>query len=143
MVVGLLLPTVLIPIKESPEEPPSIKAVVEEYLKSKDSPLAEHVDVLLQQPHWELLIAVSNIESSWCTRKIDYNCWGIGGDSAYRHYVGYEEAIRDAELVIKGWQERGRWLTVDDMNCHYVVPCNQNWVNVVKNTLQEIEEIKK
>ena len=123
------------------EEPPSTGAVVREYLESKGSPLAEHTEVLLQQKNWKLLIAISRIESQFCKIKISYNCWGIGGDARYRHYEGYEDAIIDAEKVIEYWQERGRWLTVEDMNCHYVVPCNENWVRVVSSTLIEIDKL--
>lgn len=116
-------------------------AVIEEYLRSKGSPLADHTETLLAQKNWKLLIAISAIESQFCKRKIAYNCWGIGGDSAYRHYDGYDEAIVDAEQVIEGWQAKGRWLTVSDMNGHYVVPYNPNWEAVVNRTLQEIENL--
>ena len=125
------------------EKPPSIEVVVGEYLKSKGSPLADHTEILLQQPHWKLLIAISHIESSWCTRKISYNCWGIGGDAAYRRYSGYDEAIIDANNLIQRWQDRGRWLTVADMNGHYVQPHNPNWERVVNLTLNEIENLIK
>jgi hypothetical protein len=114
---------------------------VKEFLESKSSPLAPHTELLLQQKHWKLLIAISAIESQYCKRQLGYNCWGIGGDSAYRHYESYEEAIVDANNLITRWQERGRWLTIDDMNCHYVVPCNDNWVRVVNTVLAQLEEL--
>lgn len=120
-----------------------MQAVVEEYLRSKGSPLSDHVDTLLQQPHWKLLIAISHIESQFCTRKLSYNCWGIGGDTNYQHYESYEEAIIDANNLIQRWQDRGRWLTVEDMNCSYVVPCSKNWERVVTSTLKEVEELIK
>jgi len=138
LIVGLLL--VLHPIQGDSSV---VKDNVKSYLESKGSPLSEYTDVLLQQEDWKLLIAISRIESAWCTRKIDFNCWGIGGDSSYRHYKDYPEAIKHAQEVINYWQERGRWNTVEDMNCHYVVPCNQNWVLVVNSTLKELNIITK
>lgn len=105
-------------------------------LESKKSPLAPETDLLLEQKHWKLLIAISAIESQYCTRQLGNNCWGIGGDSAYRHYSSIPEAIADADALIERWQKKGRWLTVDDMNCHYVVPCNPNWVSVVNRNLE-------
>lgn len=139
------------------EEPPSVSViekqktkqeVVEEYLRARNSPLADHAAVLLEQEHWELLIAISRIESQYCTRKIAFNCWGIGGDSAYKRYASYDEAIRDAEALITKWQDKGRWLSVEDMNCSYVVPCSANWEAVVKAELKSVmrinyDEIKK
>lgn len=121
---------------QRPEPPVS---QVRGYLESKGSPLAPETDVLLQQKHWKLLIAISAIESQYCKRQLGNNCWGIGGDSAYRHYDSIRDAIIDAENLITRWQERGRWLTVEDMNCHYVVPCNPNWVSVVNKVLKELE----
>ena len=148
--VGLLLPLLLLaphrtatvepqPEAVQEEQPPSTEAVVKQYLESKQSPLAAHTEFLLQHEHWKLLIAVSAIESQFCKRKIDFNCWGIGGDSAYRHYKSYEEAITDAHNLIEKWHAKGRWLTVEDMNGSYVVPGNPNWVRVVNHTLEEIE----
>lgn len=127
-------PEVQIPTKVNTE-------VVKAYLIGKGSPLADHVDTLMDQKHWKLLLAISHIESSWCTKKIAYNCWGIGGDSAYRKYPGYDEAIIDANELIEKWQAKGRWLTVEDMNGSYVQPKNPNWENVVNKTLKEIETL--
>lgn len=114
---------------------------VREFLESKDSPLAPETDYLMSLKHWELLIAISAIESQYCKRKISYNCWGIGGDSAYRHYSSIREAAKDADALISRWQAKGRWLTVDDMNCHYVVPCNPNWVKVVNINLNTLNRL--
>lgn len=116
-----------------------LNSQVKGFLESKESPLAPETEYLLEKKHWKLLIAVSAIESQYCKRQLGFNCWGIGGDSAYRHYGSVREAIDDADALITRWQERGRWLTVEDMNCHYVVPCNPNWVRVVNQVLAELD----
>lgn len=115
---------------------------VRAYLNSKKSPLNnEEISLLVQQEHWRLLIAVSAIESQYCKVQLGYNCWGIGGDSAYRYYKNFSEAIIDANNLIDHWQEEHRrWLTVEDMNCHYVQPCNDNWVRVVNSVLDSIKD---
>jgi len=120
-----------------------LNSKIKEFLINKDSPLAQETDFLLDQRHWKLLIAISAIESQYCKRQIAYNCWGIGGDSAYRHYSSLREAIIDADALITKWQERGRWLTIEDMNCHYVVPCNPNWVRVVNSNLAELDSYER
>jgi hypothetical protein len=114
---------------------------VREFLESKDSPLAPDTEFLMTLPHWKLLIAVSAIESQYCKRQLAYNCWGIGGDSAYRHYSSFREAAQDANDLITRWQAKGRWLTVEDMNCHYVQPCNPNWVKVVNINLDTLNRL--
>jgi hypothetical protein len=118
------------------EVPLSVR--VQAYLEAKNSPMAPDTEFLMEQEHWRLLIAISAIESQFCKRQLGYNCWGVGGDSAYRHYSSFRAAIVDANDLITRWQTRGRWLTIEDMNCHYVVPCSENWVRVVNATLEEI-----
>ncbi len=115
---------------------------VKAYLDNKQSPLSgDEVNLLVNQKHWKLLVALMGIESQFCRRQLGYNCFGVGGDSAYRHYNNFSESIVDANNLITRWQQRGRWLTVDDMNCHYVVPCNENWVRVVNKILGELENL--
>jgi hypothetical protein len=112
---------------------------IKEYLEKKESPLSDHCEKLAEQKHWRLLIAISAIESQFCKRKVAYNCFGIGGDSAYRHYSSYEESIADAEALIERQQAKGRWMTIESMNGTYVVPRNDNWQRVVKKTYDELE----
>ena len=119
-----------------------LNTLVREFLESKQSPLAPDTEFLMGLKHWKLLIAVSAIESQYCKRQLGYNCWGIGGDSAYRYYSSYQDAAQDANDLITRWQARGRWLTVEDMNCHYVVPCNPNWVKIVNQNLQLLNGIE-
>lgn len=110
------------------------------YLETKNSPLANHVETLLEQEHWKLIVAVSAIESQFCIRQLGNNCWGITKVSGgYKSYASFDEGIIDANGLITRWQARGRWHTVEDMNCHYVVPCNPNWVWLVNAILDELE----
>lgn len=110
------------------------------YLQSKKSPLSkDEVSLLVQQKHWKLLVALMGIESQFCRRQLGYNCFGVGGDSAYRHYNNFSESIIDAEKLITRRQTQGKWLTIESMNGSYVVPANENWVRVVNKVLQEIE----
>lgn len=118
------------------EVPLSVR--LDAYLTTKKSPLAGDSEYILTLKHWRLLLAISAIESQFCIHQIDYNCWGVGGDSAYRHYSSFRAALVDADALIEKWQAKGRWLTPEDMNCSYVVPCSDNWVRVVHKTLLEL-----
>lgn len=141
VVIGLVFSFLAKPKEEAePDTHQMLSFEVKQFLESKKSPLAPHTELLLQQKHWKLLIAISAIESQYCKRKIGWNCWGIGGDSAYRKYPNIEAAIVDANALIESWQSKGKWLTPEEMNCSYVVPCNQNWVNVVNKVSKELSQ---
>ena len=122
---------------------PSLNILVRGFLEDKEPALAPDTDLLLQQNHRSLLIAISAIESQYCKRQLGWNCWGVGGDSAYRHYSSIRAAIVDANDLIEHWQEKGKWLTPETMNCSYVVPCNENWVRVVTKILAELDEYER
>jgi hypothetical protein len=113
-----------------------------EFLESKQSPLAPDTEFLLELKHWKLLVAISAIESQYCKRQLGYNCWGIGGDSAYRYYSSFRAAAQDANDLIERWQTKGKWLTVEEMNGSYVVPASENWVRVVNKVIKELDDIQ-
>jgi hypothetical protein len=127
---------------EELETIPSLNDEIRAYLESKDSPLASHTDLLLEQEHWKLIIAISAIESSYCKRQLGNNCWGITNSSGgYSKYDSLDEAIVDANDLITRWQARGRWHSVEDMDGHYVVPANPNWVAVVTSVLSKLNTL--
>ena len=146
IVIGISFPNVMTLIKQTKLERQSVqnhqdtlKRVVA-YLNRKQSPLSEdEASLLLKQKHWRLLIGLMGIESQFCRRQLGYNCFGLGGDSAYRHYNNFSESIIDADALITRWQKKGRWLTVADMNGHYVQPFNENLERVVNKILKEIQ----
>ena len=113
-----------------------------EFLEIKKSPLVSDVEFLLKLKHWKLLIAISAIESQYCQYQLGYNCWGISGDEHYRYYSSFRAAAQDANDLIESWQVKGKWLTVEDMNCSYVVPCSPNWVRVVNQNLKILNELE-
>ena len=109
LAVAIITIMLFVPIKLHPqitqtsvEQPQqeSLNVLIQGFLTSKESPLASNTDFLLQQKHWKLLIAISAIESQYCKKKLGNNCWGIGGDSAYRHYSSIRAAIVDANDLI-------------------------------------------
>lgn len=123
-------------------KPTPLNEQVTEFLESKDSPLSSHTSTLLEQEHWKLIVAISAIESSYCKRQRGYNCWGITDASgAYKSYASFDEAIVDANELITRWQARGKWLSISDMDGHYVVPSNPNWVRVVTSVLSALNQL--
>jgi hypothetical protein len=128
-------------VEETIEQPVDVATKIRLFLESKQSPLASDAEYIAKLKHWKLLIAISAIESQYCKRQLGYNCWGIGGDSAYRYYSSFRAAAQDANDLIENWQSKGRWLTVEDMNGSYVVPYSENWERVVKQVLKQLDEL--
>lgn len=130
------------PVAQVIEEPlpPSPEEQLMLYFYSKKSPLDADAYYILTLEHWKLLVAISAIESQFCNRQMYNNCFGTGGDAHYRRYSSFQASFKDANDLINYWQAKGRWLTVEDMNCHYVHPCNPNWVKVVNQTLKDLDE---
>lgn len=140
IVSGTVMAPELAPPIEFRQDNTKIKIIA--YLENKKSPLtSDEISLLVEQKHWKLLIAIAAIESQYCRRQQSFNCWGIGGDSAYRHYESFSDAIVDANNFIERWHQKGRWLTVADMNGSYVVPYSPNWEYVVNKVLKDIEEL--
>ena len=124
---------------------PSLTDEVQKYLQSKNSPLAPESAFLVQQKHWKLIIAISDAESSFCKHQLFFNCWGIKAgpgqphtDQGYAKYKSLQDAIKQTNDFIEKWQAKGKWLTPEQMNCSYVVPCSPNWLHTVKTILQEL-----
>jgi len=131
-------------IQQILEQKVELQNQVRGFLESKKSPLAQETDYLLQQKHWKLLIAISAIESQYCTKQLGLNCWGITKfEGGYRRYTSINEGIEDANDLIERWQAKGKWLTPEEMNCVYVVPCNPNWVRVVNKVLNQLDSYGK
>ena len=132
-----------IPLEEEIAVKKRLEQNVREYLESKESPLALETEFLLTQEHWKFLIAISAIESQYCKRQLGNNCWGVTNTSGkYQKYNSFREGIKDTNDLIERWQGKGRWLTVNDFNCHYVVPCNDNWVSVVNQVIEKLDGLQ-
>jgi len=129
---------------ESPAYPRDILGTrvyaLRNYLISKDSPLADHVEMLLLQPTWKLTLAISHAESNMCKREVGHNCWGIGGGN-HRKYPSYNEAIADANAVIQRYMDRGH-TGPETMLPIYVGWNNPNWVIATNNILDELEQLE-
>lgn len=121
-----------------------LNTLVRDFLLKRKSPLAKETDFLLTLEHWELIIAISAIESQYCrTNNSKHNCWGIMYGDKIRKFYSYKEGAQYTNDLIARRRSMGKWLTVESMNCSYVVPCNNNWVSVVKNNINILNELSK
>ena len=94
---------------------------------------------------WRIIIGLAKIESSFGSHfynSYDVNChnyWGIkppGGrraDGSYlRCYYTDKDGVNSISALLA---RRYKNQTPEEMNCTYVVPCNQNWVNIINQYL--------
>lgn len=109
------------------------------YLAGKNSPLQDHVEILLLQPNWKVVLAISQAESNLCKRQLGHNCWGIGGGN-HRKYPSYAEAIIDANAVVQKYWDRGHRST-KTMMPYYVGWQNHSWVLATQSILAELEQL--
>lgn len=129
----------------------SLENAVSYFFIENQSPLYFETAYLLTKPHWKLIVAISHDETQYCTigTGLVNNCWGIKavkGQKAtpggYAKYATLRIALDAAEDLLAKKQKAGKWLTVDAMNCTYVVPCSPNWVHTVKTTLSELDRLE-
>ena len=112
---------------------------LKKYLEKKQSPLSNYVEILLLQPNWKVVLAISHAESNMCKRQLGHNCWGIGGGN-HRKYPSFAEAIVDANDVVQRYWDRGHRST-RTMMPYYVGWNNQSWVVATQDVLYELEQL--
>lgn len=122
-----------------PVQNPNI-TILENYLKSKNSPLADYSDYILKHQNWKLVIAISNGESGLCKRQLANNCWGITRSKGLERYESFAQAITDADYVINKYVSRGAD-TPEEMLMRYVGWNNQNWVRAANQILAQLDQL--
>lgn len=122
-----------------PIENPNI-IILQNYLKSKNSPLADYADHILKHQNWKLVVAISNGESGLCKRQLANNCWGITRSKGLERYESFAQAITDADYVINKYVSRGAD-TPEEMLMRYVGWNNQNWVRAANQILAQIDQL--
>lgn len=116
-------------------------AVLQDYLASKGSPLADHADTLLQQDNWKLVVAISNGESTMCKHYAYNNCWGIGGAWNLKRYKTLDDAIVDVNRIITTKYVADGLDTPQEMVRRYVGHTNSNWVYANNKILKELDAL--
>jgi len=127
----------ILPLSESTNPDPRVP-ILEEYLKSKNSPLAPYADVLLEQYHYRLILGISFAESNFCKVQIQpHNCWGIGGTNAER-YATYADGIVRANQLIQRYQDNGM-KNPRLMHNTWVGWDNNRWILAVEQITEDLE----
>ncbi|HEX5429970.1 MAG TPA: hypothetical protein VFX17_02715 [Patescibacteria group bacterium] len=115
--------------------------ILHDYLVKKGSPLADHAATLLAQNNWQLVVAVSNGESTMCKHYKYNNCWGIGGAWNLKRYDNLDDAIVDVNRIISQKYVADGLDTPQKMVHRYVGHTNANWVLAANKILNEISQL--
>jgi hypothetical protein len=112
------------------------------YLAGRRSAFAKDpavVETIARQPHWKLILAVANAESSLGRSCPDNNCSGIGvkrGHPLWREYKATKNWVLDLNRLL---ERRYKEWTLEDMCGVYVQPCNPNWLVATTQILDELK----
>ena len=110
------------------------------YLAEKNSPFVDIVDTLAELKHWQLVLAISNSESTLGKRCYNNNCSGIGvkpGHPLWRDYSSKAEWAKDLDRLI---EKRYKDWTLDEMNGVYNKPGSDNWAFAATQILNDLKE---
>ena len=113
--------------------------LVRNYLESKDSPLANYTEILLAQPNWKTIIAISNAESTLGKHCYMNNCSGIFGQNGLKTYDTVPDWIVDMQNLLSnrydGW-------TLQQMDGIYVYPRSSSWFIATTTVYQDLDQIE-
>lgn len=116
------------------------KKKLKAYLAEKGSPFVEISDSIAELPHWKMILAISNSESTMGKRCYNNNCSGIGvapGHPLWREYPSHKEWAKDLNKLL---EKRYKNWTLERMNGVYNQPGSRNWVLASKQVLEELQE---
>lgn len=110
-----------------------------EFLKEKKSPLAGSAEMIAQQEHWKLILAIAFAESTLGKNCADNNCSNIGikpGSPIWRRYDSYNAWVVDFNRLL---DKRYKDWTLEQMCGVYVKPCSSNWLLATSQILDELK----
>ncbi|MDE2312167.1 MAG: hypothetical protein KGJ93_03750 [Patescibacteria group bacterium] len=111
------------------------KTKLQQFLSDWSSPLVNQADVIAEQKHWKLILAISFAESTLGKYCQGNNCSGIGG-SNLRSYRSLENWIVDFDRLL---DRRYQNMTLEQMCGVYVQPCNPHWLVATKQILNALD----
>lgn len=125
----------------SPDPLAKRKEFLQEYLKSKNSVLANHVEAISEQSQWKLIVAIARAESSFCRRHAGNNCWGIGGAWNLKKYPSYDAAIADVNRILEQHYISIGLDSPKEIEKKWVGHQNSDWEAAVQQELDNLKNI--
>ncbi len=114
-------------------------ALLRNYLEAKNSPLANYTEILLAQPDWKTIIAISNSESNMGLHCYANNCSGIFGPDGLKTYATIPDWIVDMQNLLN---QRYSGMSLSQMDGIYVQPRSYNWFLASSRIYGELTELE-
>lgn len=114
-------------------------SLVRGYLQQKNSPLANYTEILLAQPDWKTIIAISNSESNMGLHCYRNNCSGIFGPNGLKTYDTIPDWIVDMQNLLT---QRYQGMTLNQMDGIYVQPRSYSWLAASTSVYQDLTDIE-
>ncbi|MFA5990865.1 MAG: hypothetical protein WC794_01295 [Candidatus Doudnabacteria bacterium] len=111
------------------------------YLSAKNSSFADVSDIIAEQKHWKLILAISFAESTFGRNCVDNNCSNIGvkpGHPYWHKYATLGDWVKDFNKLLE--RRYSDW-TLEEMNGVYVQPKNPNWMQATRQVLEDLQEL--
>ncbi len=113
--------------------------IVRAYLQAKNSPFANYTEILLAQPEWKRILAISNSESNMGKHCYYNNCSGIFGKNGLKTYNSIPDWMVDLNTLLvnhyQGW-------TLQQMNGVYVYPRSNNWIAASSSVYTDLTQLE-
>lgn len=113
------------------------KVELKQFLTQHNSPLVDVSDTIAEQPHWQLILAISFAESTLGKSCYNFNCSGIGGATNIKSYKSFNNWVLDFNRLLD--QKYNNW-TLNKMCGVYVKPCTNNWLNATTQILDQLKQ---
>ncbi len=111
------------------------------YLVAKNSPLAEYAEEIVKQPQWQRALAITFVESNYCSTAANNNCGSLGvGPShpAWRKYGTPIDGFKDISLLLEKPIYKERFTNCKSMRGVYVVPGSFRWIAGCESASNEL-----
>jgi len=118
------------------------EARLRQYLEAEHSPLAPLAAGLLDSPYWSTIIAICTIEEYSCSVNPygSNNFWGLMANGHLLRFDSVAAGLAAENTFLEHADDTGRD-TIESLNCWYVVPCSDNWIDTVLRTKAAVEAL--
>jgi hypothetical protein len=143
------------PVSPLPEPQLNLKKderviVLEKYLESKESPLAPHAKLIIEEADkwdigWTKIVSISGMESAYGKRIANesYNAWGImAGAGKVRKFSSWEEGIKAVSSLLGEHYKANEIQAIKAKYCPSSDNCNPAWANNVVQFSRDILAMK-
>lgn len=118
--------------------------LLQDYLESKDSPLAPYADQIVTLPQWQHALGITFVESNYCRRAANFNCGSVGvkpGHSQWKQFTTPYDGFKAVSDLLEKPLYKDKYNTCKKKLRVYVVPGSMNWLRGCEKVEKEMNEL--